>query len=134
MIDVDGAGAGDSGGRSEGFVRHSIDLAAQSIKGFSLSRKGIPKIIDCTPIGATKKVSCKETPAIEYWKETTPEQDKAVAPSARVTRGPRQGVTGIDKREQRDSLIRLIEAPQSIKAFKTRDKAETDIDDTETDT
>ena len=31
-------------------------LAAQSITGFSHSRYGIPRIIDCAPSGATKKV------------------------------------------------------------------------------
>ena len=57
---------GDRDGGIEGaFVRHSKDLAFQSIKGFSLSRKGIPRIIDCMPMGATKKVSCKEAPETE---------------------------------------------------------------------
>jgi len=57
---------------------------------------------------------------------TIPEQDRVVAPSARVTRGPWHGVTGRDRREQSDALIRLIDAPQSINAFKTRGEVETD--------
>ena len=133
-----GAGATLGVGRDRGiegvFVRHSKDLAFQSIKGFSLSRKGIPRIMDCTPMGATKKVSCRVTSAIEYENVTIPEHDKAVAPSAKVTRGPWQGVTGIDKTEQSVSLMRLIDAPQSISAFKTRDKEETDNAGVETDT
>jgi len=116
------------------FVRHSKDLAFQSIKGFSLSRKGIPRIMDCTPMGATKKVSCKEAPETEKDNVTIPEQDNVVAPSAKVTRGPWQGITGIDKREQSASLMRLIDAPQSISAFKTRDKVETDSTGDETGT
>ena len=58
-------GAGRDRGIEGVFVRHSKDLAFQSIKGFSLSRKGIPRIMDCTPMGATKKVSCKEAPETE---------------------------------------------------------------------
>jgi hypothetical protein len=61
-----GFGIGSGGDEIEDFICHSIDLAVQSIKGFSLSRKGIPRIMDCMPMGATKKVSCKETPEIEY--------------------------------------------------------------------
>ena len=78
-------GVGRDGGIDAVFIRHSKDLAFQLIKGFSLSRKGIPKIMDCMPMGATKKVSCNETSDIEYENMTIPEQDKVVAPSARVT-------------------------------------------------
>ena len=60
-----GAGAGMCKDGDIKGARHSKDLAFQSIKGFSLSRKGIPRIMDCTPRGATKKVSCNEISEIE---------------------------------------------------------------------
>jgi hypothetical protein len=44
----------DGGGHA---FRNSRDFLTQFTAGFSRSRKGIPRIADCTPIGATKKVS-----------------------------------------------------------------------------
>jgi hypothetical protein len=60
-----GGNAGKGGGREvegEGdFVRQVKDFAIQSMSGFSFSRKGIPRIMDWTPMLATKKVCCIET-------------------------------------------------------------------------
>jgi hypothetical protein len=66
----DSAGKGEvrdgGGGRGKGdFVRQVKDFAIQSMSGFSFSRKGIPRIMDWTPMLATKKVCCIETFAIE---------------------------------------------------------------------
>ena len=65
---VGGRGGDDVGGDVAGVIR-IVDrgvrvFACQSITGFSHSRYGMPRISDCAPNEATKKIPVYGTPAM----------------------------------------------------------------------
>jgi hypothetical protein len=114
-----------------GFGREELkfkDLATQSIEGFSFSRKGIPRITVCAPIGAIKKILCNKRLAIEIDVETKPVHDKTVLPSASNARGPSHGLMARPSCEAKDESIRQIADPESINAGVVNDDAGKETD------
>ena len=69
-----GGKEGEEGGDVAGVIgivdRGVRVFACQSITGFSHSRYGMPRISDCAPNEATKKIPVYETPAMVQDNET----------------------------------------------------------------
>jgi hypothetical protein len=114
------AGVEDVDGESE---RGETVRSFQLISGFIFSNQGIPRIMECIPIGATRKVMFWGTPAIAILKVTCRLECIRVVPSASETRTGGQGCVFIRREEMTDSWMKFNEAPESISAWSTEDKA-----------
>jgi hypothetical protein len=87
-------GVGETEGVREvggSFERGETVRSLQSISGFCSSNQGIPRIMECIPIGATRKVRFWGTPAIVIFSVTCRLECVNMEPFARETRTGEQG-------------------------------------------
>jgi len=91
-------------------------LRLQLMDRFVSSSHGIPRIMECTPIGATRKNCSRVTPAIVNRRRTRRCECVSIRPSASRTRTGGQGSVGIFNVDTSISWIRFSVAPESTRA------------------
>lgn len=106
-------------GKKKGdFVRQDTDFAIQSTRGFSFSRKGIPRITDWMPMLATKKVCCIDDRIRKRDNTRTRQNGRSVRQRhlGDLTGGHRKGKEGTNL------LVDEIDGPETTRACRMRDE------------